>query len=149
MQQLRHALSRLNPLSMGLPISQIRNDFPILQQQVYEKPLVYMDNGATTHKPRAVIHTASAEGAVTAVETATGFGDGLLPSKSPVHFFEGEGGHLFNCFLSLLFFMGIHIKNFIKGNHMRSDITCIFIDNDTVVAINTDLTAIYASALSP
>lgn len=42
---------------MGLHISQIRDDFPILQQQVYGKPLVYMDNGATTHKPRVVIET--------------------------------------------------------------------------------------------
>ena len=45
---------------MGFQISQIRNDFPILQQQVYNKPLVYMDNGATTHKPRAVIDTLNA-----------------------------------------------------------------------------------------
>ena len=36
-------------------INQIRNDFPALQQQVNGKPLVYLDNGATTHKPNAVI----------------------------------------------------------------------------------------------
>ncbi len=42
---------------MGLNIDQIRSDFPILEQQVYNKPLVYMDNGATTHKPRVVIDT--------------------------------------------------------------------------------------------
>ena len=42
---------------MGLNIRQIRDDFPILQQQVYNKPLVYLDNGATTHKPKAVIDT--------------------------------------------------------------------------------------------
>lgn len=42
---------------MGLNIEQIRNDFPILQQQVYNKPLIYMDNGATTHKPQVVIDT--------------------------------------------------------------------------------------------
>lgn len=40
---------------MGFHIDQIRSDFPILQQQVYNKPLVYLDNGATTHKPGAVI----------------------------------------------------------------------------------------------
>ncbi len=40
---------------MGLDINKIRNDFPILQQQVYSKPLVYFDNGATTQKPRVVI----------------------------------------------------------------------------------------------
>lgn len=33
----------------------IRNDFPILQQQVNGKPLVYLDNAATTQKPQAVI----------------------------------------------------------------------------------------------
>ena len=42
---------------MGLNIKQIRDDFPILSQQVYKKPLVYLDNGATTQKPRVVINT--------------------------------------------------------------------------------------------
>jgi selenocysteine lyase/cysteine desulfurase len=42
---------------MGFNIEKIRSDFPILQQQVYKKPLVYLDNGATTHKPRVVIET--------------------------------------------------------------------------------------------
>jgi cysteine desulfurase/selenocysteine lyase len=42
---------------MGFNIKQIRRDFPILQQQVYNKPLVYLDNGATTQKPRVVIDT--------------------------------------------------------------------------------------------
>ena len=42
---------------MGLNLQQIRHDFPILTQQVYKKPLVYLDNGATTHKPRVVIET--------------------------------------------------------------------------------------------
>jgi cysteine desulfurase/selenocysteine lyase len=42
---------------MGLNIEQIRKDFPILQQQVYNKPLIYLDNGATTQKPRVVIDT--------------------------------------------------------------------------------------------
>ena len=32
-----------------------REDFPILEQQVYKKPLVYLDNAATTQKPRVVI----------------------------------------------------------------------------------------------
>jgi len=36
-------------------IVKIRNDFPILNQKVYEKPLIYFDNGATTQKPRVVI----------------------------------------------------------------------------------------------
>ncbi|HEX3007905.1 MAG TPA: cysteine desulfurase [Bacteroidales bacterium] len=36
-------------------IKEIRSDFPILSQKVYDKPLVYFDNGATTQKPRIVI----------------------------------------------------------------------------------------------
>ena len=40
---------------MALDIRQIRNEFPILKQQVYKKDLVYLDNGATTQKPEAVI----------------------------------------------------------------------------------------------
>lgn len=35
--------------------AQVRKDFPILDQQVHGKPLVYLDNAATTQKPRAVI----------------------------------------------------------------------------------------------
>ena len=42
---------------MGINIEQIRKGFPILQQQVYNKPLIYLDNGATTHKPQVVIDT--------------------------------------------------------------------------------------------
>ena len=36
-------------------IAAIRPDFPILGREVYKKPLVYLDNGATTQKPRQVI----------------------------------------------------------------------------------------------
>ena len=32
-----------------------RNDFPILQETVYGKPLVYLDNAATSQKPKAVL----------------------------------------------------------------------------------------------
>ena len=35
--------------------SALRKDFPILDQQVHGKPLVYFDNAATSQKPRAVI----------------------------------------------------------------------------------------------
>lgn len=38
-------------------IEQIRNDFPILHQTLYGKPLVYLDNAATTQKPQCVIDT--------------------------------------------------------------------------------------------
>ena len=37
--------------------SSLRADFPILHQQVHGKPLVYLDNGATSQKPRHVIDT--------------------------------------------------------------------------------------------
>ena len=38
-----------------LDTSNIRNQFPTLFQKVYEKPLVYLDNAATTQKPQKVI----------------------------------------------------------------------------------------------
>src|SRR5881275_3388798 len=37
----------------------VRADFPILQTKAHGKPLVYLDNGATTQKPRAVIDAIS------------------------------------------------------------------------------------------
>jgi cysteine desulfurase/selenocysteine lyase len=42
------------------PIAAIRQDFPILAQKVYGKPLVYLDNAASAQKPRAVIDAMSA-----------------------------------------------------------------------------------------
>lgn len=36
-------------------IVKIREDFPILSREVYGKPLIYLDNGATTQKPRCVV----------------------------------------------------------------------------------------------
>jgi len=38
-----------------IDIQKIRNDFPILNQEVNGKPLIYLDNGATTQKPQCVI----------------------------------------------------------------------------------------------
>ena len=38
-----------------MDITKIRNDFPILSRKVYDKPLVYLDNAATTQKPRCVV----------------------------------------------------------------------------------------------
>ncbi len=37
--------------------TQLRDDFPTLHQQVNGKPLVYLDNAATAHKPRVVLDT--------------------------------------------------------------------------------------------
>lgn len=36
-------------------INKIREDFPILSRKIYNRPLVYLDNGATTQKPRCVV----------------------------------------------------------------------------------------------
>lgn len=42
---------------MEVPFRHIRNDFPILQEKVYGKELIYLDNAATTQKPRVVVET--------------------------------------------------------------------------------------------
>ena len=42
-------------------IKQVRNDFPILSRTVYNRPLVYLDNAATTQKPLAVIDAMRSE----------------------------------------------------------------------------------------
>lgn len=47
----------LQPLELDL--EKIRADFPILHQEVKGRPLVYLDNAATTQKPAAVIHALS------------------------------------------------------------------------------------------
>jgi cysteine desulfurase/selenocysteine lyase len=43
--------------NIELNIESIRNDFPILTQKVNGKPLVYLDNGATSQKPKQVIES--------------------------------------------------------------------------------------------
>ena len=42
---------------MAFDVAAIREQFPILHQEVHGKPLVYLDNGATTQKPQVVIDT--------------------------------------------------------------------------------------------
>lgn len=42
-------------LDKAYDVEAIRKDFPILSRQVYGKPLVYLDNGASAQKPQAVI----------------------------------------------------------------------------------------------
>ena len=46
-------------LQTAYDVNRIRADFPILQLQVRGKPLVYLDNAATTQKPRSVIEALS------------------------------------------------------------------------------------------
>jgi cysteine desulfurase / selenocysteine lyase len=43
--------NNMNPFD----VAQIRQDFPILERSVYNKPLVYLDNGASSQKPNLVI----------------------------------------------------------------------------------------------
>ena len=38
-------------------VAEIRQNFPILDREVHGKPLVYLDNAATSQKPRQVIQT--------------------------------------------------------------------------------------------
>ena len=42
-------------------ISAVREDFPLLGREVYKRPLVYLDNAATTQKPRAVVEAITNE----------------------------------------------------------------------------------------
>ncbi len=46
-----------NTMTMSLNVTKIRQDFPNLHIQVHGKPLVYLDNAATTFKPKVVIDT--------------------------------------------------------------------------------------------
>jgi len=54
-------VSKLNPTAAGdnstaaFDVDRVRRDFPILSQQVYGKPLVFLDSGASAQKPRVVI----------------------------------------------------------------------------------------------
>ena len=42
---------------MSFDVAKIRQDFPILAETIHGKPLVYLDNAASTQKPRAVLDT--------------------------------------------------------------------------------------------
>jgi cysteine desulfurase / selenocysteine lyase len=48
-------LPDLNISSAGFDVQAIRRDFPILQERVNGKPLIWLDNAATTQKPQSVI----------------------------------------------------------------------------------------------
>jgi cysteine desulfurase / selenocysteine lyase len=52
-----HEITAAKPLTQRFDINKVRKDFPILKQKVHGKPLVYLDNGATSQKPQAVIDT--------------------------------------------------------------------------------------------
>ena len=49
------AWDRENTMEVPLYVERVRKDFPLLHQRVHGKPLVYLDNAATTQKPQSVI----------------------------------------------------------------------------------------------
>src|SRR5437773_4706214 len=51
----RSSTSQPRASARAYEVSRIREDFPILKTTVSGKPLIYLDNGATTQKPRQVI----------------------------------------------------------------------------------------------
>lgn len=48
-------MSQTRAPTSTLDVEAVRRDFPILAREVYDRPLVYLDNAASTQKPRAVI----------------------------------------------------------------------------------------------
>src|SRR5436853_320415 len=44
-----------SPVLTPFDVEQIREDFPVLKQRIHGKPLVYLDNAATSQKPQSVI----------------------------------------------------------------------------------------------
>ncbi|GHG48466.1 cysteine desulfurase [Sinomonas cellulolyticus] len=48
-------LVRSQPALDDAEVTRIRNDFPVLDQQIHGHPLVYLDSGATSQKPRTVL----------------------------------------------------------------------------------------------
>lgn len=51
----------MQPMPIEYDVESIRQDFPILSRTIYGKPLVYLDNGATTQKPRCVVDAMTEE----------------------------------------------------------------------------------------
>ncbi len=56
------AVTRSLPTGRGgsLDVAAIRQDFPILARTIHGKPLSYLDNAASSQRPRAVIDAVSA-----------------------------------------------------------------------------------------
>ena len=53
----REVLESRPPSSAAFDVDRVREDFPILKQKIHGKPLVYLDNAATSQKPASVIET--------------------------------------------------------------------------------------------
>jgi cysteine desulfurase / selenocysteine lyase len=54
MQQLQNELPLMDT-SAAFDVYRLREDFPIFSEKIYNRPLIYLDNGATTQKPGQVI----------------------------------------------------------------------------------------------
>ena len=54
---MRNTMQLNKVMNLAKSIEEIRSDFPILSTKAHGKPLVYLDNGATTQKPLQVIRT--------------------------------------------------------------------------------------------
>ena len=54
-QQRGVAPQSASTIASGLDIAKIRADFPILAERINGKPLIYLDNGATSQKPQVVL----------------------------------------------------------------------------------------------
>lgn len=54
-----HPAPATDAATVELDVAAIRRDFPILQQSIHGKPLVYLDNAASSQRPRAVIDAIS------------------------------------------------------------------------------------------
>lgn len=83
----------LNPLAAQevetrLDVERIRANFPILKQKVHGKPLVYLDNAATSQKPQAVLdallHFYTTD--------CSNINRGEVVAHLPLHFAQGVGG---------------------------------------------------------
>jgi cysteine desulfurase/selenocysteine lyase len=48
---------KITQAASSLDVKKIRDDFPILHQEIHDKPLVYLDNAATAQKPKQVIES--------------------------------------------------------------------------------------------
>ena len=57
--QFSHDRLGISPNARPFDVASIRRDFPILNQQIHGKPLVWFDNAATTQKPNSVIDALS------------------------------------------------------------------------------------------
>ena len=62
----------MSTTSGAFDVAKLREDFPILHQQVNGHPLVYLDNAATSQKPQVVIDTLVSDTTTATMPTSTG-----------------------------------------------------------------------------